>query len=137
MGANYMTSVTIFDLLFCSLQNNCVRGTRTQPQISVGSSVHYWVSCSINKRAGFEIAFVSTHICLALRHFAPLAYVLPHFDVLTHVVIRVSSAFIFQTFAEVCYAVFVKHSCFKSLQNLRKVYIFHESAEGLPAICVC
>ena len=119
MGANYMTSVTIFDLLFCGLQNNCVQRTRTQPQISVGSSVHFWVSCSINKRAGFEIEFVSTHICLALRHFAPLAYFLPHFDVLTHVVIRVSSAFIFQTFAEVCYAVFVKHSCFKSLLNLR------------------
>ena len=132
-----MTSVTIFDLLFCGLQNNCVQRTRTQPQISVGSSVHYWVSCAINKRAGFEIEFVSTHICLALRHFAPLAYFLPHFDVLTHVVIRVSSAFIFQTFAEVCYSVIVKHSCFKSLQNLRKAYIFHEFAEGLPAICVC
>ena len=84
----------------------------------------------------FKITFVSTHICLALRHFAPLAYVLPHFDALTHVVIRVSSAFIFQTFAEVCFSVFVKHSCFKSLQNLCKAYIFHEFAEGLPAICV-
>ena len=27
---------------------------------------------------------------------------LPHFDVLTHAVIRVCSAFIFQTFAEIC-----------------------------------
>ena len=117
MGANYMTSATIFDLLFCSLQNNCLRGTRTQPQISVGSSVHYWVSCSINKRGFFEIAFVSTNIYLALKHFAPLAYVLPHFDALSHVVIRVSSEFIFQTLAEVCYSVIVKHSCFKLLQN--------------------
>ena len=46
------------------------------------------------------------------------------FDALTHVVIRVSSAFIFQTFAEVCYSVFVKRSSFKSVQNLRKAYIF-------------
>ena len=45
------------------------------------------------------------------------------FDALTHVVIRVSSAFIFQTFAEVCYSVFVKRSSFKSVQNLRKAYI--------------
>ena len=80
---------------------------------------------------------MSTHICHALRHFAPLAYVLPHFDALTHVVIRMFSAFIFQTFADVCYSVFVKRSCFKSLQNLRKAYIFQEFAQGLPAICVC
>ena len=35
------------------------------------------------------------------------------------VVIRVSSAFIFQTFAEVCYSVFVNRSSFKSVLNLR------------------
>ena len=48
----------------------CVRGTRTQPLICVGCSVHYWVSCAINKGGFFEIAFSSsssTHICLALR----------------------------------------------------------------------
>ena len=39
-------------------------------------------------------------------------------------VIRVSSAFIFQTFAEVCYSVFVNRSSFKSVLNLRKAYIF-------------
>ena len=38
--------------------------------------------------------------------------------------IRVSSAFIFQTFAEVCYSVFVNRSSFKSVLNLRKAYIF-------------
>ena len=27
----------------------CVRGTRMQPLICVGCSVHYWVSCAINK----------------------------------------------------------------------------------------
>ena len=50
-------------------------------------SVHYWVSCAINKGGFFEIAFVvvvDTH----LPRFETLVYVLPHFDALTHVVIR-------------------------------------------------
>ena len=83
-----------------------------------------WVSCAL---LGFvEIAFVvDTH----LPRFEALAYVLPHFDALTHMVIRVSSAFIFQTFAEVCYSVFVNRSSFKSVLNLRKAYI--GVAEGL------
>ena len=59
-----------------------------------------------------------------LPRFDALAYVLPHIDALTHVVIRVSSAFIFQTFAEVCYSVFLNCSSFKSVLNLRKAYIF-------------
>ena len=63
---------------------------------------------------------VDTH----LPRFEALAYVLPHFDALTHLVIRVSSAFIFQMFAEVCYSVFVKRSSFKRVLNLRKAYIF-------------
>ena len=63
-----------------------------------------WVSCAIDKGGFFEIAFVSTH----LPRFEALAHVLPLFDALTHVVFRVSSAFIFQTFAEVCYSVFCK-----------------------------
>ena len=73
---------------------------RTQPLICVGCFVHYWVSCAINKGGFFEIAFVvvvDTH----LPRFEALAYVLSHFDGLTHVVIRMSSAFIFQKFAEV------------------------------------
>ena len=101
----------------------CVRGMRTQPLICVGCSVHYWVSCAINKGGLFEIAFVvviDTH----LPRFEALAYALPHFDALTHVVIRVSSAFIFQTFAEVCYSVFVNRPSFKSVLDLRKSYIF-------------
>ena len=102
-------------------ERHCVRGTRTQPLICVGCSVYYWVSCAINKGGFFEIAFVvDTH----LPRFEALAYVLPHFDALTHVVIRVSSAFIFQTFAEVCYFVFVNRSSFKSVLTLRKGYIF-------------
>ena len=89
-----------------------VRGTRTQPLICVGCSVHYWVTCAINKGGFLEIAFsfvVDTH----LPRFEALAYVLPHFDALAHVVILVSSVFIFQRFAEVWYSVFVKRSPFK------------------------
>ena len=83
--------------------------------------MHYSVSCAINKGGFFEIAFVvDTHF----PRFEALAYVLPHFDALTHVVIRVSSAFIFQTFAEVCYSVFVNRSSFKSVLNFLKAYIF-------------
>ena len=57
------------------------------------------------------------------------------FDALTHVVICVSSAFIFQTFAEVCYSIFVKRSTFKTVLNLRllKVYyrsVFNESSKA-------
>ena len=71
----------------------------------------------------FDIAcvvVVDTH----LLRFEAFAYVLPHFDALTHVVIHVSSAFILQTFAEVCYSVFVNRSSFKSVLNLHKAYIF-------------
>ena len=79
------------------------------------------MSCAINKGSFFEIAFVV--VDTRLPRFEVLAYVLPS-DALTHVVIRVSSAFIFQTFAEVCYSVFVNRSSFKSVLNLRKAYIF-------------
>ena len=79
--------------------------------------MHYWVSCAINKGGFFEIAFVvvDTHF----PRFEVRAYVLPHFDALTHVVIRVFSPFIFQRFAEVCYSVFVNRPSFKSVLNLR------------------
>ena len=85
----------------------CVRGTRTQPLICVGCSVPYWVSCAINKGGYFVV--VDTH----LPHFEVLAYVLSHFDALTHLVFSVTLAFIFQRFAEVWYSVFVKRSSFK------------------------
>ena len=100
----------------------CVRGTRTQPLICVGCSVPYWVSCAIIEGGFFEIAFfvvIDTH----LPRLEALAYVLPHFDALTHVVIRVSSAFIFQTFAEVYYYVFVNRSSFQSVLNLRSLRV--------------
>ena len=85
------------------------------------------------------MAFLRLHICINthLPSFGVLAYILPHFDAVTHMLIRVSSAFIFQTFAEVCYSVFVKRSSFKGLRNLRKAYIFQEFDEGQLSICVC
>ena len=86
--------------------------------------MHYWLSCAINKKGFFETAFVVVVVDTYLRRFEAPAYVLPHFDVLTHVGIRVSSAFLFQTFAEVCYSVFVNRSSFKSVLNFRKAYIF-------------
>ena len=84
--------------------------------ICIGCSVHYWVSCAINKGGVLRLR--------GNRGFEALAYVLPHFHVLTHLVICVSSAFILQTFAEVCYSVFVNRSSFKSMLNFRKAYIF-------------
>ena len=88
------------------------------------------MSCANNKGGFFEIAFVvvvGTH----LHRFEALAYILPHFDALTLVVIRLSSVFIFQTFAEVCYSVFVNRSSFKSVLNLRKAYIFESLLKAL------
>ena len=93
-----------------------------QPLICVEWSVQYWVSCAINKGGFFEIAFivvVDTH----LPRFEALAYVLPHFDAPTQVVIHVSSTFIFQTYLRVCWRSTIdlslmnlpKHSSFKSV----------------------
>ena len=78
-----------------------------QPLICVGCSVHYLVSCAINKGGFFKIAFVVV-VDPHLPRFEALAFVLPHFDEVTHVVIRASSAFIIQAFADVLYSVFVK-----------------------------
>ena len=53
--------------------------------------MHYWIPCTINKEGFFKIAFVvvvDTH----LPRFKALAYVLPHFDELTHMLIRASSS---------------------------------------------
>ena len=77
-----------------------------------------------NKGGFFEIAFVVVVVDTHFPHFEVLAYILPHVVVLTHVVIRVSSAFILQMFAHVRYSVFANRSSFKSVLNLRKAYIF-------------
>ena len=63
-----------------------------------------------------------------LPRFEALAYVLPHFDALPHVVILKSSAFICQRFAEVWYSVFVKHSSFKKFAESSKAFIFQKFA---------
>ena len=87
--------------------------------------MHYWVSCANNKGGFFQIAFVVVVVVdTRLPRFDALAYVLPHFEELTHLVIRVSSAFNLETFAEICYSVFVNRSSFKSLLKFRKAYIF-------------
>ena len=59
------------------------------------------------------------------------------FEALAYVVIRVSSAFIFQTFAEVCYSVFVK----RNLNSDVKVSFFDDwmllkhNGENYPKKC--
>ena len=72
----------------------CVLVPRMQPLICVGCPVQLIMEVFF-----LECIFivVDTH----LPRFVALAYVLPHFDVLTHVVILVSSAFIFHRFPEV------------------------------------
>ena len=62
-----------------------VRGTRTQLLICIGRSVHYWMSCAFDK-GGF---FFRDYICVDphLPSYEAIAYVLPHFDALTHIVI--------------------------------------------------
>ena len=117
----------------CMILHVILSFIQKQPLICIGCYVHYWVSGAINTGGFFDIAFVvvvDTH----LPRVEELAYVLPHFDELTHVVIRAPSL---KAFAEVFYSVFVKRSSFKSLLNLRKAYIFQEFAEGLLSICVC
>ena len=63
--------------------SNCVRSTRTKPLISVGSplqsvGVIFW-----------DCICVNTH----LPRFDTLAYIVPHFNALTHVVVPVFSSF--------------------------------------------
>ena len=123
----------------------CVRGTRMQPLTSVGCSVQ-WKS---------EVFSDCICVDIDLPRFEALAYVLPHFDMLTHVVICVSSAFIFKTcllrsvilsswsshlskLAEVAsLSLCIKPSSFKILLNFRKACIFQEFAEDLLSLCVC
>ena len=65
LAQHYLIAMLFFFLISFS---PCVRGTRKQPLICVGCSLHYWVSCAVYKGGFFEIAFsLSTHICLALR----------------------------------------------------------------------
>ena len=95
----------------------CVWGMRTPPLISVGCFVHYWVSHAI------------------IKYFEVLAYVLPHFDAIIHMLIRGSSTFIFQTLRsailsswsihllQVCW-IFLKRTYFKSLLKVYNWSVF-------------
>ena len=83
------------------------------------------MACVINKGGFFAIAFVRrrrTH----LPRFEALAYVLPHYDALNHVVIRVLNlrkAHIFKSLLKVYYrSVFNESS---------KAFIFQKCAESL------
>ena len=65
-----------------------------------------------------------------------MAYVgLPHVDALTRVVIRMSSALIFQTFAEVCYlSSWSRHTYFKSLLKVYYQSVFVESSKAFNTL---
>ena len=59
-----LTSATLHVIMYMFVAFE-VRGT--QPLICVGCSVHYWVTCAINKGGFFEISFlfvvvVDTHL---------------------------------------------------------------------------
>ena len=70
------------------------------------------VLCNLSARFCWDCIYVARN----LPRFEMLAHFLLHFDALSHVVNRVSSAFIFQTSAEVWYFVFVKFSSFRSFK---------------------
>ena len=81
--------------------------------------------CAIYKRGFFEIAFVvDTH----LPRFEAIAYVLPHFDALTHVVVRVSLAFIFAICIRKAYLS-------KILLWIKPSYFQHGSSLTLENVC--
>ena len=87
--------------------------------------VLYILGCPVRliRDVFFEIQFVvvvvvDTH----LPRFEALAYVLPHFDALIHLVIRVSSAFIFLTFTESNCVSLMNLATRSSFKSVLKVY---------------
>ena len=145
MYFKYFSAITIKDLFMKTIPGNkawIITHALSLPRIPRNPETKWrfalenatpnlcWVSCAINKGGFFRdcifvvVVVVDTH----LPRFEALAHVLPHFDALTHFVIRVSSAFIFQTFAEVCYSVVVNRSFFISVLHFRKAYIFKSSS---------
>ena len=105
----------------------CVRGTRTQPLISVGCSV-----LLISENLRFR---------LCPHTFASLWGACLRFASLWRTNSDGDSCVLGVHLSNVCWAglhsVFVKRLSFKSLLKLRKAYIFQEFAEGLLSICVC
>ena len=105
----------------------CVRGTRTQPLISVGCSV-----LLISENLRFRLCpHTFASLLGACLRFASLWRTNSHGD----------SCVLGVHLSNVCWAglhsFFVKRLSFKSLLKLRKAYIFQEFAEGLLSICVC
>ena len=105
----------------------CVRGTRTQPLISLGCSV-----LLISENLRFRLCpHTFASLWGSCLRFASLWRTNSHGD----------SCVLGVHLSNVCLAglhsVFVERLSFKSLLNLRKAYIFQEFAEGLLSICVC
>ena len=103
----------------------CVRGTRTQPLISLGCSV-----LLIGENLRFRLCrHTFASLWGSCLRFASLWRTNSHGD----------SCVLGVHLSNVCWAglhsVFVKRLSFKSLLNLRKAYIFQEFAEGLLSIC--
>ena len=70
LNATYESRIARFQkFLFQSVVRYCVRGTRTQPLISVGCFVHYCMSCAI-KKEGFLRLHLFRHkfayVCLTV-----------------------------------------------------------------------
>ena len=111
----------------CLVWINCVRGTRTQPLISVGYSVHYWVSCVINKGG-----FLRLHLC---RHtFASLWGACLRFGSLWRANSRGDSCVLGVHLSNVCWGLLFclrKAYIFKSLLKVYYRSVFNESAKAL------
>ena len=102
---------------------NCVRGTRTQPVIGVGCSVHYWLSCAINK-GGF---FSRLHSSSLTHTFASPWGTCLRFASLWRANSRGDSCILGAHLSNDYWGLLFclsKSFIFKSVLNLRKAYIF-------------
>ena len=110
---------------------------RTQPLISVGCFVHYWVSCAINKWGFWACIFVSTHICLALGCLLTFCLTLMHQLTCWFVCPQRSSSKLLLRSAilsllsvhllKVCSWTFAKRTYFKSLLKVNYRSVFAKS----------
>ena len=140
----YTMQLLLQYMLVRALENNCIRATRTQPLICVGCSVHYWVSCAINKRGFFRDC-----ICRRRRHtFASLWGACLRFAFASLwptnsrgdscVLERLLRSFILFSqsvhLLRVCW-IFVKRTYFKSLLKVYYRYVFAESFKSFGGRC--
>ena len=107
----------------------CVRGRRTQPLISVGCSVHYWVSCAINKGGCFKMCrHTLASLWLACLRFASHWRANSRGDS-CFLGVHLSNVFwglLFCHLQKVCW-IFVKRTYLKSLLNVYYRCVFAES----------